>query len=124
MRVRSLALVVAVLVWAGSLTGCGALLLGGAAAGGTYSYVSGRMKVDHSAGLDVTYAAAKGACDKLNLNITSSSKDLTSASIVAKDGDREVWINLKYKSDTVTHVEIKVGLMGDENASHRIYQAF
>jgi hypothetical protein len=82
------------------------------------------MKAEYNADLDTTYSAAKGACSKLGLNITSQKKDLTSASIQAKDGDREVWINLKFKSDYVTHVEIKVGLLGDEDASHRIYQAF
>jgi hypothetical protein len=50
-------------------------------------------------------------------------KQLSQASVKTQDGDREVWITLKTQSSTTTEVSIRVGYLGDEQASRRIHDA-
>ncbi len=104
-------------------TGCAALVVGGAAAVGTYTYVAGQLKKTYNANLDSTYRATLAGCDSLGLPVLERTKQLSQASIKAQDGDRDVWITLKAQSSTTTEIAIRVGYLGDEQASRRIHEA-
>ncbi len=104
-------------------TGCAALVVGGAAAVGTYTYVSGNLIRTYNANLDTTFRASLNACQSLSLPIHDQQKRLSTASLKTQDGSRDVWINLKTVSSTTTEVSVRVGYFGDEHASRRIHEA-
>lgn len=113
------------LILAASLlaSGCAALVLGGAVAAGTYVYVDGWSTQSYNASLDRSYNAALKACQNLKMTVEKKEKNISEAKIKAKDGDREVWIDLDSASEKVTKIKVRVGLMGDEVASKKIHDA-
>jgi len=104
-------------------TGCAALVVGGAAAVGTYTFVAGQLKKTYNANLGTTYQATLAGCEALGLPLQEQEKQLSKASVKVIDGDRDVWIWLTAQSSTTTEVSIRVGLLGDELASRRIHDA-
>ncbi|WP_031479294.1 DUF3568 family protein [Maridesulfovibrio frigidus] len=103
-----------------SLSGCGAILLGGAAAGGTYAYVSGEASRQYNANLNTTYQSALKTCQSFGLKIEKKAKRLSDASIKAIDVDTGISISIKSVSSTVSEVSVRYGILGDEQASQRI----
>ncbi|ACS80634.1 DUF3568 domain-containing protein [Maridesulfovibrio salexigens] len=106
-----------------AVSGCAAVVLGGAAAGGTYVYITGQAKQKFNADLGSTYKAALKACQDLNLTVKENKKRLSDASIKALDVDKDVFIDLTYVSTKVTEVTVRYGILGDEDASRRILSA-
>lgn len=104
-------------------TGCAALVVGGAAAVGTYSYVAGQLKKTYNANLDASYQATLAGCQALGLPLQEQEKKLSKATVRVIDGDRDVWIWLTTQSSTTTEISIRVGVLGDELASRRIHDA-
>lgn len=104
-------------------TGCAALVIGGAAAVGTYTYVAGQLKKTYNANLDATYRATIAGCESLGLPVLDKEKQLSRASVKTLDGERDVWINLSVQSSSTTEVSIRIGYLGDEMASRRIHEA-
>jgi len=104
-------------------TGCAALVVGGAAAVGTYTYVAGQLQRTYNANLDATYQATLAGCEALGLPVQDKQQQLSKASVKVLDGDREAWISLMAQSSTTTEVSIRVGYLGDELASRRIHEA-
>ncbi len=104
-------------------TGCAALIVGGATAVGTYTYVAGQLKRTYNADLEATYKATIAGCESLGLPVLDPQKQLSRASINTKDGERDVWITLNTQSSTTTEVSIRVGYLGDEVVSRRIHEA-
>ena len=104
-------------------TGCAALVVGGATAVGTYTYVAGQLKRTYNANLEATYKATIAGCEFLGLPVLDPQKQLSRASINTKDGERDVWITLNTQSSTTTEVSIRVGYLGDEVVSRRIHEA-
>lgn len=104
-------------------TGCAALVVGGAAAVGSYTYVAGQLERTYNANLDATYQATLAGCEALGLPLQDKQMQLSKASVKVIDGDREVWISLAAQSSTTTKVSIRVGYLGDELASRRIHDA-
>lgn len=113
----------ALVLWLFFGAGCAALVVGGAAAVGTYTYVAGQLQSTYNANLDRTFRAAVAGCNALGLPITNQEQKLSSASVTAKDGDKDVWITLKAQTSSTTEVSVRVGYLGDEFASKRIHEA-
>ena len=107
------------------LAGCAAPLVffgAGTAAGvAGYKYYDGVLNVTYKASYIDTWHAAERTAKALQFAITSAEHDLTEGKIVARraEGDR-VTISLKYKSADETAVRIRVGTLGDKNASGTI----
>lgn len=116
--IRNLALLFVLLC-----TGCAAVVVGGAAAVGTFTYVAGQLKKTYNADLDTTYRVSIAGCESLGMPVLDREKQLSQATIKTRDGDRDVWITLKTQSSTTTEVSIRVGYLGDEQASRRIHDA-
>lgn len=104
-------------------TGCAALVVGGAAAVGTYTYVAGQLKRTYNANLDTTFQATLAGCQALGLPVQEQQKQLSKATIRFQDGGRDGWIWLTAQSSTTTEVSIRIGYLGDELASRRIHEA-
>lgn len=103
------------------LSGCAAVLVGGAAAG-TVAYVRGDLEavVDHS--VDETFDAAVKAMNQLDLSIISRDHDKLTGKIVARDSeDSKITVTLKSRETGNTELRIRVGVFGDEALSRRIY---
>jgi hypothetical protein len=102
------------------LCGC-ALLLVGAASGGTALWLAGKLQREFSAPLDATLSATEQAVSSLRLTVVKTTVKEEVAQIIATYSDgRRVWIDLHKMSPSVTRVQIRVGAAGDETSARRI----
>ena len=105
-------------------TGCAALVIGGAALGasaGTYYYVSGELKTDYFASFDKTWSACeKTIADLRGIEVTPS-KEIARGIITTVISDEKVKIDITYKSKDLTTVSIRVGLLGNKLSSQLLH---
>ncbi len=108
-------------VW---LAGCAPILLiGGAAAGiGGYKYYKGLLTVVYEASFEKTWDASIKALEDLEFTIQEKTEKLGSGKISATSSSKnhQVSLSLEYLTPQETEVSIRVGLLGDENASNVI----
>ena len=105
------------------LTGCApAVFLVGAGAGvGGYKYYKGALTVVYQATYEKTWDASIKALEEMGIKIEDKKRELTTGKISATLAvDKPVTIVLKYKSSSETEANIRVGILGDESASHVI----
>ena len=117
--VSKIALLLMVMV---SLSGCAAVVVGGAAAGATYTYVKGWLADDYIVPLKHGYRACIEALKSHELKIIEKEKDINRAMIKAQGANREIWIRLKRVSKRVTRISVRFGLMGDQKASKLLHK--
>lgn len=102
-------------------TGCGALVLFGAgtAAGiAGYKWYEGALTVVYEAPYEKAWKATLKALEDMELQIQSQEHDITKGKIKAKlKDDRSLSVSLAYKSAQQTEVVIRVGFLGDKDAS-------
>ena len=104
------------------MSGCSAVVAGGAAAGATYSYVKGWVSRDYNAGLDRSLAAVLSAAGGLQMTVLEKTKEVASAYIKAKKGDEEYRIKLDEKNERLTRISVRSGIVGNLNASEKIHK--
>ncbi|MCE5264436.1 MAG: DUF3568 domain-containing protein [Deltaproteobacteria bacterium] len=106
------------------ISGCGALLVGGAAVGagsGTYMYINGEMKTDYYFDFDQTWnACQKTVADMRGLDVLPD-KEIGNGKITAMINDEKVTILVTYKAKNVTTVSVRVGLIGNKLSSQLIH---
>jgi len=103
-----------------SLSGC--LLAAVGAGAGTVAYVKGDLEVVRPEGVAEVYEATKAAVAQLEYVTTESSKDATSAMVVARDSkDDKIKIKLEATPEGPTSISIRIGTWGDERRSNIIY---
>jgi uncharacterized lipoprotein len=105
------------------LTGCApaAFLVGAAAGVGGYKYYEGALTVIYQAAYENTWNASIKALEQMGIKVKDKERQLTTGKIEASlADDKPVRITVKYKSSSETEVTIRVGLLGDENASNVI----
>ena len=106
------------------ISGCGALLVGGAAVGagsGTYFYINGEMKTDYYHSFDTVWnACQKTVADMRGLDVLPE-KEIGKGKISTMIDDEKVQISLAYKAKNVTTVSIRVGLIGNKLSSQLIH---
>lgn len=105
------------------LAGCGAVIAGGAAATGTYAYMTGKAQGTYDASLDKSHAASLVVCKEMGIPVLMERKGDTTSEIKGKLSDDSVTIDLKLVGKNLTEITVRVGLMGNENASRRILGA-
>jgi hypothetical protein len=112
-------LVVCLFVSAVAIVGCEPTLVGTDGA----AYQSGKLYASSSKDVDAVYQAALKAVEKLQLNVASKANDAFGANVIAKTSDgKDVWIFIKPSEDKkTTRYSIKVGTLGDEERSRKIY---
>lgn len=102
------------------LTGCGVLILGGAAVG-TVGYVSGDLNATLEGGFQNVVEATDSAIS--DNSITEISKDTSQHSIAYElrtPQDDKVLLTITRASKDLTNVTVRVGVFGDEPLSHHI----
>ena len=102
-------------------SGCGAVILAGAGAAAgiaSYKYYKGALTVVYKAPFKKTWDASLSALKEMDCKIESSKHDVTSGTIWAKfSNDKPISISLKYKSAAETEAVIRVGALGEKEAS-------
>lgn len=122
MRTKKIVLIVACIAAISLLQGCLVAAVGLGAAG-TIAYVRGDLEAVEAAKLDVVYDATLKALDKLELKVTSKSKDELSGLIIARDAqDKKITVKFKTVSEDTTNLSIRVGVFGSETKSRLLYQ--
>ena len=95
------------------LQGCAAVLVGGVIAGtayGTVKYSKNTLSVTEQVTLNKAWASANATVKALGYRATASGKDSSTARLDAKTAkDQPVRIDLTFKSETSTEIEITVG---------------
>lgn len=115
-------------LWAGLsvllTTGCVALMLGaGAGAAGTV-YVMGKLEERVEASVPKVQKAAVAGLKDLKLPIHKNTGDKLSAQIESETADEKtIWIRVKFVSEKLSELSIRVGLTGDEQRSREILRA-
>lgn len=105
-------------------SGCGLLVVGGAAVGagtGTYFYVNGELKTDYNATFDKVWnACGKTIADMRGIEVVPV-KEIAQGKISAVIDDEKVQINVTYKAKNLTTVYIRVGLIGNKLSSQLLH---
>ena len=116
-RVKCLVLVVLLFL----LNGCAGVVFfsAGAATGVVgYKYYKGALTVVFEAPLMKTFDATLTTLENQGIKVERSDRDLTSANIVAKRSDNKpVTISLNYRSANETEAVIRIGHLGNKDAS-------
>ncbi len=99
------------------LSGC-VVVAAGAVGAGAVAYVRGELESSLEAGLDDAYAAAQRALDKLEFARIDQRKSGLDAQLVHRTAlDKKVEIKLKKVTERLTKIEIRVGIVGDQELS-------
>ena len=106
------------------ISGCGALLVGGAAVGagsGTYFYINGDMKTDYYHAFDTVWNACQKTVAEMRGLDVQPEKEIGKGKISAVINDENVKISVDCKAKNVTTVSIRVGLIGNKLSSQLIH---
>lgn len=96
--------------------GCRAYQVGGGAAAGAATYMTGKLRSIERAPLDRTWQAAQNAVEDLGFDIISKEKTTVSSSFTARGANKkQISANLQKISEVLTEVVVKVGWFGDES---------
>lgn len=107
----------------GLLSGCAYAVIGGTAAGGTYAYVAGWLHKDYEAPLEQTYEASLEAMLDLGIRVETKTLSLSKANVRGKKGDETIIVKMEKMSGGVVKVSVRVGVLGDEQASKEVHKA-
>jgi hypothetical protein len=117
--------IVLLLMGAFLISGCTAVLVGGAAVAagsGTFLFINGEMKTDYYHSFDSAWnACQKTVADMRGLDVLPD-KEIGKGKISAMINDEKVQISVTYKAKNVTTVAIRVGLIGNKLSSQLIHE--
>jgi hypothetical protein len=105
-------------------SGCGLLVVGGAAVGagtGTYFFVNGELKTDYYAPFDKVWnACEKTIADMRGVEVVPA-KEIAQGKITTLINDEKVQFDITYKSKKLTTVAIRVGIIGNKLSSQLLH---
>lgn len=104
------------------LSGCVAVVAGAAVGAGTYAYVKGELTRTYGAPLNKTWDTTIRTLNDLEIKIIKKKKDALKGTIEARRADESsASIEVKWLSETVTEISIRIGTWGDRDASEAIH---
>lgn len=102
-------------------TGC--VVIAAGAGAGAVAYVRGEMQTSVEHDLDAVFKASQRALGKLEFAKVNDHKSGVDAQLIARTAlDKRVEIKLTKVTDTLTKVQIRVGLVGDQDLSLTILE--
>jgi hypothetical protein len=106
-------------------SGCGFLIVGGAAAvgagSGTYFFINGELKTDYYGPFDKVWSACeKTVADMHGIEVVPD-REIAQGKITTMINDEKVQFDVKYKSKNLTTVAIRVGLVGNKLSSQLLH---
>lgn len=113
-RIASAALILASLPF---LSGC-VVVAAGAVGAGAVAYVRGQLEASLDHDLDAVFRASQRALSKMEFAKIDDHKSGVDAELVSRTAlDKKVEIRLQKVTDRLTKVQIRVGLVGDQELS-------
>ena len=107
-----------------SICGCVALVAGVAGGAGTATWLSNKLVQEVNAPFDKTIQAVKSGLKALGLDVTKETKKDMVAQIMSNYTDgKTVWIDVHKVSESTSRVEVRVGMIGDEEAARNILES-
>lgn len=106
------------------LSGCTALVVGGAAVGagaGTYLYVNGELKTDYPASFDKVWNACEKTIADMRGTEVQPVKEIAQGRISALINDEKVNFSITYRAKNQTTVTIRVGIVGNKLSSQLLH---
>ena len=106
------------------MAGCAPLLVGGAAmtaGAGTYVFISGRLKTDYHYSYEDVWSACEKVVAEMNAIDVLPNKEIGEGKIKALIDNETVWFTIKYKSQNITTVSIRIGILGSRPAAQRLH---
>jgi uncharacterized protein YceK len=105
-------------------SGCAAVIVGALAGGAAIGYYKGWLVDQVNADVPRTFEATKAALGELKMPIEKARYDMIRGKINSKLADgKHVYIRLKATEGGTTEIRVRVGMLGDKDASHRILRA-
>ena len=102
------------------LSGCVAVVAGGAAVG-TVAYIRGDSKAVVDADLESVRAVAKATMEDLGLVMINADADKTSAVFNSRNAqDTKIGVQLEVLTEKTTRISVRYGFFGNEEQSSRI----
>lgn len=99
------------------LNGC-VVVAAGAVGAGAVAYVRGELESSLEANLDTAYASTQRALARLEFAKIEENRSGVDARLVHRTAlDKKVEIKLKKVTDRLTKIEIRVGVVGDQELS-------
>ena len=101
------------------LTGCVAVLAGGAVGGGTYYvYLNGELSQNLDRPVPKIYGAAMATLKELHLPVLEDSHDSLTARIESRfSNGQKIWIKIDSATASTSKIGVRVGLLGDRGKS-------
>ena len=119
---RNVSLLLCLFLFPPLLSGCAAIIAGGAAAGGAIWY-KGELKESVAGPVSRVHAAGIQAVKNLKFTVVKQNNDEVQGEIEGQMANgTDVKINMKSEGNNVTEVRIRVGIMGDEKVSRRLIE--
>jgi hypothetical protein len=122
-KAKKLSILLSVLLVSGSLAGCVAAVVAGAAVAGagTYTYVKGELKTSVGANIKQTSDATLAALHDYGIVVVSQQLGASTGEINGRRADdTKVVVKLNEVNPGVTEIGVRVGLVGDEATSRNI----
>ena len=104
-----------------NLCGCAAIVVGAAASLGTAAWFSGKLSQDVDMPLARSITVTKSVLKSLGMGIEKETITPEKVQLIAIyiDGTT-TWIDIKTVSQKRSHIEVRVGVTGDKEASRKI----
>lgn len=106
------------------LSGCAALVVGGAAVSagtGTYFYINGELKTDYIASFDKVWNACEKTVADMRGTEVQPVKEIAKGTITATINDEKVKFEITYRAKNQITVGIRVGLVGNKLSSQLLH---
>lgn len=117
MNKRILKLFLLILIMAG-IAGCAPTMVGTDMG----VYRTGKLYSVSDKNIGAVYEATLKAMQNLELNVTRKAKDVFAAIVTAKSADgKDITVEIKPLMDNKTSYSIKVGILGNEERSRKIF---
>lgn len=124
MKNRILAMLYRLLILFGvvcQLTGCGAIIVGGAAAVGTVAYVSGDLNTTLEVSFEQAVVATDAAIEENSIKqLTRNTDDSEAVYILQTVQEDRIEVKLTKATKNLTNITIRVGVFGDEALSNQV----
>jgi len=105
-------------------SGCAAVVAAGAAGGAGVVYYQGWLTDQINADVPRTFEATRAGLKELNIAVGEARYDSLKASVNGELSDgTNVYVKMKATEGGTTEISIRVGTLGDKDASHRILRA-
>ncbi len=106
------------------LSGCAALVVGGAAVGagtGTYFWVNNELKTDYMASFDQVWSACEKTVADMRGTEVQPVREIAQGKITTVINNEKVKFEITYRQKNQTNVAIRVGLMGNKLSSQLLH---